>query len=283
MGIAGALALGIVLAVGPGGLADSVLQAGREAYLSGVASDADAAFEELEGELDAALDSARQGAALILDGDQPPQEPLAAAADLLDGAGPAAVEANAAASRLGGSLVAVYPRSETSIPDLPTGAELAGIAVQLRAAADAAEAFLPRRHAAEDTLAELERALAALDAGDIDAALAALDAAAEARSVLLDWEEPPPTLSLWLATTGAMIVAAQDIVDAAMAGDEAAARRAADAYAAAAAEAQRADVSLALSLSETAAGLTNTPLRRLADALAAVEEARAAAASLRPR
>jgi hypothetical protein len=283
MGIAGALALGIVLALGAGGLADSVLQAGREAYLAAVATEADAAFEELESQLDAALDAARHGAALILDGDQPPQDPLGQAADLLESAGAAAADANAAAARLRGTLVAVHPRSETSIPDLPTGADLASIAAQLRAAADTADAFLLRRHAAEDTLAELERALAALDARDLGAALGALDAAAEARSVLLDWEEPPSTLELWLETTGAMINAAQEIVDAAMAGDEAAVRRAADAYAAAAVEAQRADVSLALSLSETAAGLTNTPLRRLADALAAVEQVRAGAASLRPQ
>ena len=56
--------------------------------------------------------------------------------------------------------------------------------------------------------------------------------------------------------------------------------RAARRYAAAAEDARRADVSLALSLSETGASLTATPLQRLARVLAAVEAARAAVASL---
>jgi len=77
-----------------------------------------------------------------------------------------------------------------------------------------------------------------------------------------------------------MIDAALALVDASEAGDEAVARAAADAYASAAEEANKADISLALSLSETGSGLTAVPLQRLAEALAAVTAARAAAASL---
>jgi hypothetical protein len=88
------------------------------------------------------------------------------------------------------------------------------------------------------------------------------------------------TLPLWLETTRDLIRAADAIAAASQAGDEAAARAAARRYAAAAQEAHRADVSLALTLSETGSGLTSTPMRRLADELAAIARARAAMASL---
>ncbi len=185
-----------------------------------------------------------------------------------------------AARRLRGTLASVRPGRESTIPELPTEADLATIARQLRSAGEAAGPFVERRHAAEETLVQLGRALAALDRNDLDAAREGLESASAAREILVDWPEPPATLGLWLETTDAMIGAAADIVEAARAGDAAAAQRSADAYAAAAQDAHRADVSLGLSLSETGAGLTGTPLRRLADALAALGEARAEARAL---
>lgn len=283
VGIAAAVGLGVVFAARPAdpSLADRPGSLEREAYLQSAVRDADAAWTELQAQLAAARTPAREGAALIVDGDEAPEPSLEAAADLLDEAGVAAIEAGAAARRLRGILASVRPGSEAAVPQLPTAGDLASIASQLRAAADAADPFLERRHAATETLTALGSALAALADDDLDAAQRHLASAAAARQVLADWERPPRTLDLWLETTGAMIGAAQGIADAARAGDEAAARRAADDYAAAAADAQRADVSLGLSLSETGAGLTMTPLRRLADALAVVDEARAQAAGLR--
>jgi hypothetical protein len=282
LGLAAALVLGMLLGAKPPvpSPADDPSQAAREAHLRGVAADAAAACSELLRQLHSARDAARRGAALIVEGDTPPQRALSLAADHLEQAEPLAVRAGAATRRLRGTLQSVRPGGEPTVADLPTAGELAGIATQLRAAGDAAAAFLERRHAAEETLAQLGRALDALDRGDLDAASAALASASAARQVLVDWEEPPTTLGLWLQTTDAMITAAADMVEARRTGDAAAAQRAVDAYAAAAQDAHRADVSLGLSLSETGAGLTGTPLRRLADALAAVEEARAQADAL---
>ena len=277
-----AILLGLLLAArSPSpAVADPPLQAEREAYLRNVAAGADAIWADLQEQLEAARDAAREGAALIVEGTDPPDVSLRLAADRLDEAGPRANEASGVENRLRGILACVRPGQQDSVPDLPTAADLASIAVQLRAAVDAAGPFLARRHAAEETLAQLEMALASLKADRLDEALQALDAAAGARQVLADWEQPPATLDLWLETTDSMIVAARDIADAAQAGDERAAKEAADAYAAAAADAHRADVSLALSLSETGAGLTSTPLRRLAEALAQAADARSEAESL---
>ncbi len=285
LGLAAALALGVLLSARPAVASPGVdpTQAAREAHLRAVAADADAAWSELERQLDSARDAARQGAALVVEGDAAPQEALGLAADRIEQAEPIAARATSAARRLRGTLASVRPGRETAIPQLPTAGDLAGIARQLRSAGDAAGPFLERRHAAEATLQELRRALAALEGNDLDAASQALDSAAASRDVLAEWPEPPATLGLWLETTGTMIGAAGEIVEAARAGDAAAAQRAADAYAAAAGDAHRADVSLGLSLSETGAGLTGTPLRRLADALAVIEGARAEAGSLQQR
>ena len=281
-GILAALALGLLLALRSATPADAAptVEAGRDAYLRQVARQAEATFGDLGAQLDAARDAARSGAALIVAGDAPPRDPLELAADRLDGAGPAATAARNAAGRLRGTLAAVRPGQQGSVPDLPPAAVLASIGGQLRSAADAADPFLERRHAAQATLTELAAALAALEDDDLEAALRALDRAAQARSVLATWEQPPNTLGLWLETTAAMLDAARQVAEAAQSGDAAAARRAADAYAAAAADARRADVSLGLSLSETGGGLTSTPLRRLADALGALQEARAVADAL---
>jgi hypothetical protein len=159
-------------------------------------------------------------------------------------------------------------------------ADLRGIAGQLRDAADAAGPVVEKRRAAAATLERLEAALAALEADDPQGALDALASARGERELLAEWSPPPVTLPLWLRTTNRLIRAAEEIAHAALEGDVAAARRAARRYAAAADEARRADVSLALTLSEAADGLTATPMRRLGNALAAVETARAVVASL---
>lgn len=283
LGGAATVLLGLLLSARPASPAagDPAAEARRQAVLRDVATSADSAWAALEARLQAARDPARQGAALVVDGSEAPEPALEAAADLLDAALSAADEAAIAERRLAGTLRSVRPDLVGLTPDpLPTAEQLAGIAGQLRSAAEAAGDFVQRRHAADETLARMRAALAAFARDDVSAALGQLDAASEARAVLLEWERPPPTLDLWLSTTGELIAAARAIADAALAGDPQAAEAAAESYAAAAENARRADVSLALSISETGAGLTATPLRRLADALAAIAAARAAVAPL---
>jgi hypothetical protein len=183
-----------------------------------------------------------------------------------------------ALERLRGTAASVRPG--LSVPPIRGGTELLQIGGQLLEAAAAAEPFLERRLASERTLERLDDALSALRADELTAAAEALDDARDARSTLAAWEPRPVTLPLWLRTTRRLITAAEDIAAAAASGDAAAARAAARRYALAADEAHRADVSLALTLSETGAGLTTTPLRRLADELAAIEDAQALVRSL---
>ena len=282
-GVAATVLLGLLLTARPASLAeaDPSAEAGRQAVLRDVARSADQRLAELLAQLEAARDPARQGAALVVDGTDPPEPPLRDAATRLEAAGPAADYAAIANRRLVGALESVQPDLAGLLADpLPSAGDLISIAGQLRSAAEASTTFVARRHAAQQTLAGLQDALAALERDDVASALQALDAAERARFELQDWERPPPTLALWLSTTAELIDAARAIADATLAGDPEAARAAADAYAAAAENARRADISLALSLSETGAGLTSTPMRRLADALATTTAARAAVASL---
>jgi len=281
-GLAAALLLGATLAARSASFAvsDPAVEGQRQAHLAAIAAAADAAWAALESQLDAARDDGRQGAALVVEGSDPPQVPLLNAADRLTNAALLARAATTAETALRGTVASARPGKDLLPADLPTAAALASIASQLRAAAEAAGPFVDRRQASQETLSELGNALAALDADDLASARQALDRAAAARQVLVDWDRPPATLALWLETTGQMIDAALALVDAAEAGDDAAARAAADAYAAAADEADKADISLALSLSETGASLTAVPLQRLAEALAAIGAARDAASSL---
>lgn len=279
-GLVGALALGALLAVRPAEAphADPALEAARQRALAERAAAAEGALLVLAGELEPSRAAAREGASLVVDGDRPPQPHLEEAAALIAAAGPEADAAVDALERLRGTAASVRPGLD--VPRLAGGPELLQVAGQLREAAEASGPFLERRLAAQRTLERLEDALAALRASQVATAEEALDDARRARATLAAWEPQPVTLPLWLQTTRRLIAAADAIAEAALAGDEAAVRAAARRYAAAAEEARRADVSLALTLSEAGAGLTVTPLRRLADELAAVAEARAVVASL---
>jgi hypothetical protein len=280
IGIGAALVLGAVLgARSPDpALADPVGHVRRQAYLEERAGKASRALAAYSTALGNARDAGRRAAALVQSGDEPPEPALEEAATLVEEAIPEAEAATVALAELRGVAAAVLPGRE--IPFVAAADELRGIAGQLRQAAAAAEPVVERRLAATRTLEQLEMALAALDADDPTAALGALAAARSEREVLAAWDPEPATLPLWLRTTDRLIRAAEGIARAALDGDAAAADRAARRYAAAVEEARRADVSLALTLSEAADGLTATPMRRLATALAGVEEARAIMASL---
>jgi hypothetical protein len=280
VGVAAALLIGVLLAARPAdpAAADPAAQWARQRALVARADAADAALLVLQEALRAARDAARRGAALVLDGDDPAAPPLTEAARLLEAAAPQSEAAVAAMDRLRGTAAAAG--AGVSIPIVPEPGQLTSIAGQLRDSAGGVEPFVERRRAAQRTLERLRSALAALQDNDPVAALPPLDEARVARAVLAAWEPAPVTLDLWLETTDRMIAAADAIAEATLAGDAEAARDAAADYAAAAEEARRADVSLALSLSEAGSALTATPMRRLADALAEVERARAVVASL---
>jgi len=279
-GVAATLALGAVLAARPAdpSLSDPPRQASRLQHLHGRAREASDELAAYAAALEAARDHARRGVALVQSGDEPPAPALEEAAARLDAALPAAEAAQVALSALRG--VAAAMPTVVAIPPVAGPAELRGIAGQLRSAAEASGAFVARRSAATHTLEHLEVALAALEADDPSVALDALARARAARSRLEAWVPPPVTLPIWLRTTDRLIRAAEGIARAVLADDAAAAERAARRYAAAAEEARRADVSLALTLSEAGDGLTSTPMRRLAAALAGSEAARAIVASL---
>jgi hypothetical protein len=280
IGIAATLAVGAVLAARPANpaAADPPREALRRQRLDERAREASRALEAFAAALGAARDAARRGVVLVQAGDESPAPALQQAAALMEAAIPEAEAADAALTVVRGYAAAA--RAEVDLPAVATPAELRGIAGQLRDAAEAAGPVVERRRAAIATLEQLEAALAALDAEDPLTALEALAAARAERSELVNWEPPPVTLPLWLRTTARLIDAAEAIADAVIDGDAAAARRAARRYAAAAEDAQRADVSLALTLSEASDGLTATPMRRLGNALAAIEAARASVASL---
>jgi hypothetical protein len=281
LGVAAPLLLGAILALPAGSHFDPAAQLARAGRLTEVATRADAAWGELQVALETALEPARAGAALVVSGNAPPGAPLLAAADAAEAAAPAARAAMQAELELRGTLIAARPgQPSLSSEPLPRAAELLAIGQQLRASAEAAGPFVDRRQAAHAALVQLGAALAALDADDLTGATARLQAAADARDVVAAWEDPPSVLTVWLDTTGSLIDAAEQLVAATRRGDDEAADAAAAAYAAAAEGARQADVALAVAVSEAGASLTSTPLRRLADALAATVDARAGVAPL---
>jgi hypothetical protein len=281
-GAIAALLLGAVLAARPAAAAgaDPPAEADREAQLLATAADADAALERLQVDLEASVEAARQGAALVVSGQDSPEPPLNEAATALEHAGQHATAAVAAANVARGTLACVRP----AIPAIPADGvvadRLTSIATQLRESASAAATFVDHRLATEATLAALSDALAALDGDDPNRALAALDEADAALREVVAWEQRPPTLGYWLQTTAELLAAARGIADAAIARDPAAVAAAAAAYRAAADKAVDADRSRELAMAEAGSAITAAPLRRLAGALAEVTELRATIAAV---
>ncbi|HTE66484.1 MAG TPA: hypothetical protein VK736_09530, partial [Candidatus Binatia bacterium] len=230
--------------------------------------------------LEAAIDAARRGAALIVSGDEPPAPPLIEAAAILESSRDAVAEAVLATTRLRGTLACARPGAPPLAHDGAVPDQVVSIAVQLRATAAEAEPFVTRRWAADATLTALSNALDALDGDDPEAALAALDDADAALELVAAWEEPPPSLGYWLETTGELLSAARAIAEATLAEDLPAAATAAEAYRAAAAKARDADRALALAIAEAGSALTVVPLRRLADAVAELATLRADVAAV---
>ena len=244
-----------------------------------VARAADDAVSRLAAIVQRALDAGRRGAALTVAGTDPPGPELEAAADaLIAGAGDADA-ARRALDRLAGTLGAVAPG--TVLPPLSTdGQQMRLFAAQLREAADAATAFVERRHAAEAIVAALGDALAALDRDDPAAAIERLDATGPSRRLLDEWKERPPLMSYWMGVTGDLIDAARGIATATLAGDTAAQRAAAQRYATASEAARGADNALAVTLTEEGAATSAGALQRLAAAAGEASDLRKALSGL---
>jgi hypothetical protein len=277
-GIVGALLLGSLLTLRPAA-ADPTLTASRQATLLRLAAADDARLAAVAAALERAIDAGRRGAARIIQGETPPAADLEQAADAAARAMQLAADSQRADAAVDGTRLAVMP-GQPALPAGPRSGDLSGIDRQLRDAAAASGPFVQRRHAAAETLEAMRAALAALDRGDAAAALTTLDRADAARRVVRGWPEPPVVLPFWLRTTDRMLSAARDIADATLAGDAAAAQRAGRAYRLAATHARRADTALALAISEAGSALASVPLRRLAEALDATGERRAAVASV---
>lgn len=280
-GYLGVLLLGAMLAARPAGAdaADPTIAAERLAVLRTAAGRADRDLEALIARLQMAIDAGRRGSALTVEGDRPPAREFAAAADAAATAAVKAIAARRSSSSLDATLAAVAP-SFGSLPDGPLAVALERIGLQLNAAGQASGPFVLRRHAADDTLAALADALAALATDDANTALDALDRADAERAAVAAWEQPPSVLPYWLDTTGAMLAAARRIAEATIAGDRVAAARAGRAYQRAAEQAHRADTALALAMTESGAALASAPLRGLAEALSAANAQQEAVASV---
>ncbi len=275
------LLLGTVLAARPASAAaaDPPTAADRLATLQAVALNADSRLEDLVAQLEDAIDAARRGTSLIQVGDADPAPAFDDAAAATRVAEEAAGEAAQAVAALGGVLLAVEP-AYGPLPPGPDGS-LAGVADQLVASGEASGPFVERRLAARATVEALADALKAMEGEDPEAALADLDRAATLLATVAEWPLPPAVLPVWLETTGAMLDAARDIAEATIAQDPEAAATAVEAYRVAAEEARRADTALAISISESGNSLASTPMRRLAEALAAALAQRDAVLAIR--
>jgi hypothetical protein len=240
---------------------------------------ADAALADLQAALEPGLDAGRSGAAAVVEGADPPGPRLEEAASRLADAGPAAAHVRSAISELEAARRAREPAATTLEAPVSSG-EVSSIAAQLEATAAAADTFAAMRLRATGVTAEIDEALAALEAGDLEAAAQRVASARSHHAALASWDVDFATLPVWLETTDEMIGAVEGIIEATRQEDHAAAARAADEFAALADESATADRALRIALGEGGAAVTAAPLGRLADLLRRVEQARLAVATI---
>lgn len=268
----------VVVAIGAGGSGPATSIAARD-LVTRRAAEADAALAELDAALAVGLDHARVGAAGAVAGSDPPGPPLREAAADLAAAVPLAGRARSALDDLGAALRARDP-STNAVPTSAPGSEVASIAEQLRATADAADTFARMRALAEGLTGQLGTTLVAIEARRLDAARDLLATARADHDRLAAWEVGVVTLPVWLATTGEMLDAVEQLLAAVEDGDGQAAEDAAERLAALEADAAPADRALRIALGEGGAAVTAAPLGRLAAVLRGVADARLAVASI---
>jgi len=261
-------------------LADPTVAAQRAATLAQAEAAAAAATSSVGDLLRVTIDDARLGAARTIVGNDPPADPLLAAAARLEAGIDDVQNAARAFATLDGTARAVDPGS--AMPAWQTDpADLASIAGQLRDAAGAATAFVGHRQATETVLAGLASALAYLHTGDPALAASRLVQTRAPIDELAGWQAAPSVLSVWLDTTRRVIDAVDAMVSATLAGDQASLNAAEMRYAAIAGTAREADTALAIALTEGAAATTAVPLARLGRLLGEVERLRLAVTAVR--
>jgi hypothetical protein len=261
--------------------ADPVRQAALRQLASEQAEAADLALGDVEDLLGTGVREAGRGQAAVLGGSDDPALIMDTAGASFETAAEQAENAEAALADLAWTLQVLDP--EASSPALSYGPEeLVDLGARWRATGLPLAAAADLRRAAEATLGALGSALASLDRDDPTAALAALADAEASLDVVRESAErgQVSTLPFWIATVEALLAAATDIANAALAGDPAALAAAQAAYEAAAGDAERADQALTIALGEAAAGITSGPAATSADALRDVVAARAALAGL---
>lgn len=259
--------------------ADPPRAAHHATALSAALVGADAAIAALEAQLGEALGDARGGAALVLDGDAPPDERFDAAALAMEMAGPPIVAARQAlreVERLGSSRV-----PPIAVPALPIDeADAARLGAELRASGTTAASVASLRHASDAALSDLELALAAAADGRPDDIARAVASGRAGLATFAEWNATLPTLTVWTGGMRDLLDALDGIATALRSGDAAALAAAHDAYAVATQEASRADRGRAIALADAAASIGGGAPAALATLLAQVGECRAAVASV---
>ena len=236
------------------------------------------AIDALAAALAPALDAARDGTSLAVQGDEPPGPRLTAAATAVEAATANADAARRAVAALEAARRARDPGTP-GLPAVPGTGELEAIAGGLRAAAPAADAVVELRRRAARLLEAVDRALAALvDRRHADAR-AEVEAARAEHEVLRASTAASDVLPVWLETTDAMITVVTRLIDATEADDREAAATAAAEFAALAEDATVADRALRIAIAEGAGSATRAAVQRLAVAVGSVQELRAAIGS----
>jgi len=229
------------------------------------------ALRTLEAALEAALVEGRDGAALTVQAAEQPGPHLTVAGQRMGAAEPLAAAAREALARLAGDLSIRGAQSAPSL-DLGVGA-LSSIGAQLGGSAPAADAFWSMHRSTQAALDDIGAALAALEAGKPVTALQAMDGADEALSLVRAWRGNLDTLPIWMDTTVQLANSIRALAEAVRDRDLAAARAAEAAYRAAAAQAHRADLALAIAVAEGGGSVSSVPLAAAADALRSVDAA----------
>jgi hypothetical protein len=254
-------------------IADPANVAAVQAATLGDRDAAARALGALGAALQAALDEGRQGAALTVQTAGQPGPHLTRAGEQIGAAEPMAAAAQAALARLAGDLDI---RGTGTVPSLALEAgALSSIGAQLAAGAAAADAFWAMHRSTQATLDAVGAALARLDAKDPVNALRAMDQADASLAKVRAWRGTIDTLPIWVATTAKLASAVRALAEAVRDHDLAAADAAAAEYRAAADEAHRADLALAIAVAEGGGSVSSAPLAAAADALRAVDDARA--------
>lgn len=271
----------VVLALLGGGAADPSALREADRLVGERASEALEALDGLTTALEPALEGARDGSSLVVQGDDPPGPRLVAAAVALEGAADEADAAHAAIAAFDRARHARGPGAQPARPAVE-GAELEAIAVDLRAAAPTAGAVARLRHGAAEVLGRIDEALAALVDRSYGEARAAAIAARAGHDAILQAELPSDALPVWLGATDAMISAVTTLIDATETGDREAAAAAAADFAAVAEDAATADRALRVAIAEGADAATRAVVARLGAAISSLGDARAEIAAEAP-